>query len=64
MDITDVINTLWQLDGAKSAPRTIREKLRNVDFFLQDKICDEEELKLAWRTTKIPDGVFFQKLSI
>ena len=57
MDITDVINTLRPLDGAKSAARTIREKLRNVDFGLQDKICDAEELKLAWRTAKIPDEV-------
>ena len=54
------------VDGVKSAARTIRDKLLNVDFGLQDKFCDAEELKLAWRTTNIPDEVlaFFQNFSI
>ena len=55
MDITDVINTLQSLDSVKSAAQTIRDKLLNVDFGLQDKFCDAEELKMAWRTTKILD---------
>ena len=64
MDITDVIHTLRSLDGVKSSARTIRDKLLNVDFGLQDKFCDAEELKLAWRTTKIPDNIlaFFSEL--
>ena len=37
MDITDVINTLCSLNGVKSASRTIRDKLLNFDFGLQDK---------------------------
>ena len=51
LDITDVINTLRSLDGVKSAAQIIRDKLLNIDFGLQDKFCDTEELKLAWRTT-------------
>ena len=47
MDITDVINTLLLVDAFKSASRTIREKLLNVDFGLQSTFCDAEELKLA-----------------
>ena len=64
LDITDVINTLRSLDGVKSAARIIGDKLLNIDFGLQDKFCDAEELKLAWRTTKIPDEllVFFSEL--
>ena len=63
LDITDVINTLRSLDGVKSAAQIIRDKLLNIDFGLQDKFCDAEELKLAWRTTKIPDEllVFFSE---
>ena len=37
MNITDVINTLWSLNGVKSASRTIRDKLLNFAFGLQDK---------------------------
>ena len=55
MDITDFINTLQLLDSVKSAEETIRDKLLNVDFGLQDKFCDAEELKMAWGTTKILD---------
>ena len=60
LDITDVINTLRSLDGVKSAARNIR----NLHFGLKDKFCDARELKLACRTTKIPDEVlaFFSQL--
>ena len=57
LDTNDVINTLCSLDGIKSAAQTIRDKLLNVDFGLKDKFCDAEELKLAWKTTKISDEV-------
>ena len=53
LDITDVINTLRSLDGVKSAARNIR----NVHFGLKEKFFDARELKLACRTTKIPDEV-------
>ena len=69
LDTNDVINTLCSLDGVKSAAQTIRDKLLNVDFGLEDKFCDAEELKLAWKTTKISDEVlaflsFFQNFSL
>ena len=64
MDTTDVINTLRSLDSIKSAAKIIRDKLLNIDFGLHDKFCDAEELKLAWRTTKIPDELlaFFSEV--
>ena len=67
MDITDFISTLRSLGGVKSAAQTIRDKLLNVDFGLQDKLCDPEELKLAWGMTKIPDellALFLELFSI
>ena len=35
-----------------------------VSMQLQNKFCDAEELKLAWRTTKIPEEIlaFFSEL--
>ena len=41
----------------------VLNQLLNIDFGLQDKFCDAKELKLAWRTTKIPDEllVFFSE---
>ena len=63
LDITDVINTLRSLDGVKSTAQIIRDKFLNIDFGLQDKFCDAEELKLAWRTTKIPDELLVFSLS-
>ena len=64
LDISDVINTLRALDSVKVAAKVIRSKLLNVDFGLQDKFCDAEELKHSWRTTKIPDEllIFFAEL--
>ena len=59
-----LIHFVRSLDSVKSAARTIEDKPLNVDFGLHDKFCDVEELKLAWRTTKIPDNVlaFFSEL--
>ena len=57
LDITNVINTLRSLDSIESAAQTIRSKLLNVDFGVQDTFFNSEELKLAWRKTKIPDEV-------
>ena len=65
LDISDVINTLRALDSVKVQAKVIRSKLLNVDFGLQDKFCDAEELKHSWRTTKIPDEllIFFADFS-
>ena len=64
LDISDVINTLRALHRVKVAAKVIRSKLLNVDFGLQDKFCDVEELKHSWRATKIPDEllIFFAEL--
>ena len=48
----------------KSAAKSIRTALKQVDFKLQDRFCDAEELKQSWLNTKIPDELltFFSEL--
>ena len=60
----DIINTIRSLDTIKSAAKSIRTALKQVDFKLQDRFCDAEELKQSWLNTKIPDELltFFSEL--
>ena len=59
-----VINTLCSINKIKSAAKIIRQSLLQIDFGLQDKFCHAEELKFAWKNTKIPDELltFFAEL--
>ena len=41
----DIINTIRSLDKIKSAAKSIRTALKQVDFKLQDRFSDAEELK-------------------
>ena len=52
------------LDTIKSAAKSIHTALKQVDFKLQDRFCDAEELKQSWLNTKIPDELltFFSEL--
>ena len=54
VDIKDVINTFRSINKIKSAAKIIRQALLQIDFGHQDKFCDAEELKFAWKHTKIP----------
>ena len=42
------------LDNIKTAPATIKQSLLDLDFGLDDKFCDAEKLKEAWRKKVIP----------
>ena len=55
VDIKDEINVLRSIDAIKSAANIFQQSLYSVDFGLKDKFCDAEELKYAWRNTKVPD---------
>ena len=55
VDIKDVINVPRSVGTIKSAANILRQSLFSVDFGLKDKFCDAEELKYAWRNTKVPD---------
>ena len=60
----DIINTIRSLDTIKSGAKLTRTALKQVDFKLQDRFCDAEELKQSWLNTKIPDELltFFSEL--
>ena len=62
----DIINTIRSLDKIKSAAKSIRTALKQVDFKLKDTICDVEELKQLWLNTKTPDELltFFSEFDI
>ena len=46
--MTDIVNILCSIDTITSAAKLIRESLKNIDFGLQDKFCDSEELKQSY----------------
>ena len=52
------------LDNIKTAAATIRQSLLGLDFGLDDKFCDVEELKEAWRKKVMPNVLltFFSTL--
>ena len=62
----DIINTIRSLDKIKSAAKSIRTALKQVDFKLKDTICDVEELKQLRLNTKTPDELltFFSEFDI
>ena len=37
------------------ADEILKEALEKVDFKLDDRFCDGNELKDSWRTTRMPD---------
>ena len=44
LSVEDVIKILKSISVMKSATETIRNALQQVDFGLQDRFCDAEEL--------------------
>ena len=58
------MNSLRSLDHVKTAASDIRKALLNVDFGLDNKFCDSNELRSAWNNTTIPDALlsFFAEL--
>ena len=43
------------MDSIKRAAKVMRKALLKLDFGLQDKFCDAEELKHLWFTTRMSD---------
>ena len=55
ISVKDAINKLRSIDCVKNAAEHIRKVLLNVDFGLEDKFCDAQELKDSYSNTQIPD---------
>ena len=51
----DIINSIRSFDTIESAAKSSRTALQQVDFKLQDRFCNAEELKQSWLNTKISD---------
>ena len=51
--IEDILNSLRSLDSIKSAALDIRRALLDVDFGLNDKFCDADELKDSWKNPQV-----------
>ena len=57
-----VINSLLNINAAKSAAEVIKESLLGVHYNLDDSFCDAQDLKQSWRQTKVPDALMIFSL--
>ena len=59
--VEHVINSLLNINTAKSAAEVIKESLLGVHCNLDDSFCGTQDLKQSWRQTKVPDAlmIFF-----
>ena len=66
IELRDIVKKMRSLDNIKTTAATIRQSLLDLDFGLDDKFCDAEELKEAWRKKVMPDVLltFFSTCSI
>ena len=55
IQLNDVVNSVRRMNVMKSAAATISEALLNVDFKVENRFCDAQELKKSYKTTKVPD---------
>ena len=55
IELQDIVKKMRSLDSIKTAAATIRQSLLDLDFGLDDKFCDAEELKEASRKKVMPD---------
>ena len=53
--IDDVIKRLRSIDSTKLAAKKIRDVFLAMDFNLQDKCCDAQDLRNSWEQFCIPD---------
>lgn len=49
--------TIRTTDPIRQCAALIRQSLMEVDFDLQDRFCDTNDLKRAWNTTTIPESL-------
>ena len=59
-------DTIREHDAINDCAKILRSSLLNVDFGLQDKFCDAQDLESAWNGTKVPEDLlrFFGAFSI
>ena len=57
-----VINSLLNINAAKSAAEVIKESLLGVHCNLDDSFCGTQDLKQSWRQTKVPDALMIFSL--
>ena len=55
LSIEDVIKRLKSVSSTKVAAKKIREAFLAMDFNLQDKFCDAQDLKDSWGQFCVPD---------
>ena len=55
--VNDAINLLRNTNVVKEAASKLRHALLNIDFGIDDKFCDSEELKTSWQTIRMPDDL-------
>ena len=53
IEVQDVINSLQNIDVAKTAAIEITKSLLDVNFGLENSFCDAHQLKQSWKETKI-----------
>ena len=57
LDIKDIVNILRSQDTMKDAAIKISQALLNMNFNLEHKFCDSEELENSWHNTNKPDKI-------
>ena len=57
ISVSDVVNTIRSTDISRTAGLEIRKALMTLEFGLENKFCDAQELEYAWENTSIPDTV-------
>ena len=62
----DLASKIKKLDILRESGTLLRELLQDVDFGLDDKFCDVEEIKNSRENTHMPEGLltFLPPLSI
>ena len=55
IELQVIVKKMRTLDNIKTAAATIRQSLLDLDFALDDKFCEAEELKEASRKKVMPD---------
>ena len=60
----DVVRKLSSINSIKETAQIIRNAMKQVDFKLDDRFCDAEELKASWQSTSLPDClvIFFSEV--
>ena len=57
ISVSDVVNTIRSTDISRTDGLEIRKALMTLEFGLENKFCDAQELENAWENTSIPDTV-------